>query len=466
MTNLTPDERREAGRTARESCPPGDQGELPLRAGRPDPVAIALQEAATRVPELVPLRHARMMASPFAFFRGNAQGMAYDLATAPISGFKAQLCGDAHLSNFGLFASPERQLIFDLNDFDETLAGPWEWDVKRLAASIVVAGRAAGFSRKERRKSVRAMARRYRDATAGFAGMRTLDIWYARADVDSLRDALRGRLDERGRKRVSKVVTKARGSDTLKAVGKLTEGVGRTVRFVADPPLVVPIEDLLPGVARVQLEEQVRGLLAGYRRTLVADRRELFDRFTFVDLARKVVGVGSVGTRCWIALLQGVDETDPLLLQVKEASVSALRPHVPAAMRSRNAPRNQGERIVTGQRIMQAASDIFLGWQRVEGLDGQQRDFYVRQLRDMKGSVDVEHLVPSGMNAYAEVCGWTLARAHARSGDPVAVSIYLGDDDAFPDAMVRFAEAYADLNERDHAAFCEGIQDGRLGAAS
>ncbi len=441
---------------------PGDQGELPLLAGRPDPVTVALEEAATRVPELVPLRHSRMMASPFAFFRGNARGMAFDLAAAPVSGFKAQVCGDAHLSNFGLFASPERQLVFDLNDFDETMPGPCEWDVKRLAASLAVAGRSNGFSRKERRASIRQMARRYRDATARFSGMRTLDIWYARADVDSILEALRGRLDERGSKLVSKTITKARGSNTLKAAGKLTHVVDGEVRFTADPPLLVPVHDLLQGVAREELELQVRGLLADYRRTLASDRRALLDRFTFVDLARKVVGVGSVGTRCWVVLLQGVDESDPLLLQVKEASDSVLKPHVPAAMRARNTPRNQGERVVTGQRIMQAASDIFLGWQRVEGLDGRHRDFYVRQLRDMKGSIEVERVAPKGMNVYAEVCGWTLARAHARSGDPIAVASYLGDDDAFADAMVSFAESYADLNERDYADFCQGVQDGRL----
>jgi uncharacterized protein (DUF2252 family) len=460
----TPRARLEWGRSARSALPPGDQGDVIVASDRPDPVALLQKQAVTRVPELVPIRHARMMVSPFTFYRGNAQGMAIDLGAAPTSGIKVQVCGDAHLSNFGLFASPERRLLFDINDFDETMPGPWEWDVKRLAASMVVAGRANGFSHKERRKCVRATVRRYRDATAGFATMGVLDVWYARVDADSLQDTLTARLDKRARKVYAKTLTKARASDRLKAAAKMTEVVDGRARIAADPPVVVPVQDLLPDRQREQLQEQMEGLLAGYRRTLQPDRRALLDQFRFIDLARKVVGVGSVGTRCWIALLEGRDQADPLLLQIKEAGPSVLKAHVPAPMRVRNAPRNQGERVVLGQRQMQAASDIFLGWQRVEGIDGKRRDFYVRQLRDMKGSAAVETMVPAGMTAYGEACGWTLARAHARSGDAVAIAGYLGDDDAFPDAMVAYAEQYADQNERDYARFCEGVKAGSLDA--
>jgi uncharacterized protein (DUF2252 family) len=461
----TPEDRQDNGLKARAQLPPGELGELLLPGDRPDPVALLQEQAASRVPELVPLRHARMMVSPFTFYRGNALGMAIDLGAAPTSGFRAQICGDAHLSNFGLFASPERQLLFDLNDFDETMPGPWEWDVKRLVASLAVAGRGNGFSRKERRKSVRATARAYRDATARFATMRILDVWYAHADVDAIAERLRGRLDERGMKAFAKAVAKARTSTSLKAFGKLTERVDGRVQIASDPPILVPVRDLLPDRAREELEAQIRHLLADYRRTLQPDRRALLDHFRFVDLARKVVGVGSVGTRCWIALLQGRDHNDPLLLQVKEASHSVLKGHVPKEMNESRPPRNQGERVVSGQRMMQAASDIFLGWQRAEGTDGRQRDFYVRQLRDMKGSADVERMVPDGLSAYGQVCGWTLARAHARTGDAIAVASYLGDDDAFPDAMVAFAERYADQNERDYDTFCQAVREGRLEAA-
>jgi len=464
IAELTPSVRLDRGLSARSAFPPGDQGEVVTAPDRPDPVDLLQRQALTRVPELVPIRHARMMVSPFTFFRGNAEGMAIDLGAGPTSGIRAQICGDAHLSNFGLFASPERTLLFDLNDFDETMPGPWEWDVKRLAASLVVAGRANGFSRKERRTCVRATVRRYRDATARFAGMRVLDVWYAREDAGSLQKTLQGRLDKRGRKALAKTLDQARTSDHLKAFGKLTHTVDGEARITADPPFVVPIQDLLPGAERAELQVGMEALLADFRRSLQPDRRALLDRFTFVDLARKVVGVGSVGTRCWIALLQGRDQSDPLMLQVKEAGTSVLKAHLPAEMRDRHAPRNQGERVVSGQRLMQAASDIFLGWQRTEGIDGQQRDFYVRQLKDMKGSAAIELLVPTGMALYGEACGWTLARAHARSGDAVATAGYLGEDDAFPDAMVAYAERYADQNERDYSRFCEGVSAGTLQA--
>jgi uncharacterized protein (DUF2252 family) len=425
------------------------------------------EQARVRVPELVPVRHGRMMASPFTFFRGNALGMAADLGAAPVSGLGVQLCGDAHLSNFGLFASPERLLLFDVNDFDESIPGPWEWDVKRLAASIVIAGRGNGFSRKERRKTVLETVRRYRDATARFATMRALDVWYARADIDEAKELFDSRMKSRHRKNLDKTLRKARGSGNLKAYAKLTEIVDGQVRIKSDPPLIVPIEDLLPvAAAREEFQAQIKGLLIRYRRTLENDRRALLDQFELVDLARKVVGVGSVGTRCWIVLLRGRDAGDPLFLQVKEAGPSVLKTYLPAAMRQRSAPRNEGERVVVGQRLMQAASDIFLGWERAQGTDGMERDFYVRQLRDMKGSAVVEQMDPPGMAMYGQLCGWTLARAHARTGDPVALATYLGADDAFPDAIVAYAESYADQNERDYAAFLEAIRSGRLQAES
>jgi len=437
---------------------------MPLN--RPDPVSLLEEQARSRVPELVPVRHGRMMVSPFAFFRGNALGMATDLAAAPVSGLGVQLCGDAHLSNFGLFGSPERRLLFDLNDFDESIAGPWEWDVKRLAVSIAVAGRGNGFSRKHRRSCVLETVRRYRDATADFATMRTLDVWYARADIDEVEETLRNKLSSRHRKNLDQTTLKARGSGNLKAFGKLTEITDDGVRIRADAPLVVPIADLLPDAGREELETQIKALLNRYRRSLPIERRTLLDEFEFVDLARKVVGVGSVGTRCWIVLLRGRDDGDPLFLQVKEAGPSVLKAKVPAALRQRSAPRNEGERVVVGQRLMQAASDVFLGWQRVGGIDGRLRDFYVRQLRDMKGSAVVEKMDPRGMTMYGQLCGWTLAKAHARTGDRIALATYLNSDDAFPEAMAEYAEAYADQNERDYQAFLDAIESGRLEAES
>jgi uncharacterized protein (DUF2252 family) len=463
-THLSPQQRADVGRAARVALPPSELGQTVVAPGRPDPATLMEEQAQSRVPELVPVRHARMMVSPFTFFRGNAEGMAIDLGAGPTSGLRVQVCGDAHLSNFGVFASPERNLVFDVNDFDETLPGPWEWDVQRLAASMVVAGRANGFTTKQRRKIVRATARRYRDASASFATMGTLAVWYARADMDELQSLGGSRLSKGGHKRLAKNVAKARANSGLKAFGKLTTNVDGHARITADPPLMVPVSDLLPGVGRQELELEVQALLDGYRRTLPTDRRTLLDRYRFVDLARKVVGVGSVGTRCWIALLEGRDGDDPLLLQVKEAQASVLKGHVPKSMRPRQSTRNEGERVVTGQRLMQATSDIFLGWERVTGIDGKRRDFYVRQLRDMKGSAVVEQMVPEAMQLYGEACAWTLARAHARSGDAIAISTYLGEDDSFPDAMVAYAEAYADVNEADHGVLVEAVRSGRLQA--
>jgi uncharacterized protein (DUF2252 family) len=459
----SPRKRASRGLAARRACPPGDQAHLDLPADREDPVALMRAEDAGRLPELVPVRHERMLASPFAYFRGAAGLMARDLAAAPVSGLGVQLCGDAHLSNFGMFASPERRLLFDVNDFDETTPGPWEWDVKRLAASLAVAGRQNGFDRKARRKVVTAAVRRYRDAMIGFGGMRQLDVWYARADVDEVKGLLESKVSKAARRRFDKTVLQARGSDHLKASRKLTEVVDGQRRIKADPPLVVPLTDLVPDVERQALEEVLRSLLRRYRRTLLPDRQVLLDRYEFVDMARKVVGVGSVGTRCWIVLLQGRDEDDPLFLQIKEAGTSAVAPFVPRSLRPSHPPANEGKRVVDGQRLMQAASDLFLGWERATGIDGIQRDFYVRQLRDQKGSFPVEQMVPLGMGLYGEVCGWTLARAHARSGDAIAIAAYLGEgDDTFPKAVAEFAERYADQNERDHRRMSEVLRPGGL----
>jgi uncharacterized protein (DUF2252 family) len=462
----TPQDRAEQGSAARRSCPPEEQGDLALPADRRSPVDLLAAQAEARVPELVPVRHGRMMASPFAFYRGAAAVMAMDLAGGPVSGLGVQLCGDAHLANFGVFASPERRLMFDLNDFDETTSGPWEWDLKRLATSLVVAGRQNQLDAKARRKAVTATVRRYRDAMRSFAGMRALDVWYARAEMEEIQQLLRGRVPEQRARAMERAVAKARRSDSLKAFEKLTEVVDGEVRIKADPPLLVPLSALLPDVERHHLELQVRELLGRYRETLQSDRRVLLDAFDFVDMARKVVGVGSVGTRCWIVLLRGRDERDPLFLQVKEAQPSVLEPFVPATLRPREPFANQGERVVAGQRLMQAASDIFLGWQHAEGIDGVTRDFYVRQLRDQKGSAVIEQMEPRTMRLYGELCGWTLARAHARSGDPIAISTYVGDDDAFPSALADFSEGYADQNERDHAALVGAVADGRLMAAT
>ncbi|SNS85059.1 DUF2252 domain-containing protein [Actinoplanes regularis] len=443
-----------AGRAARKRTPLDRHGVFQPPADRPDPVDIVLAQEKDRIPELLNLRHERMRASPLAFYRGAAAVMAADLVTQPGSGLVTQLCGDAHLYNFGLFASPERRLVFDLNDFDETWPGPFEWDVKRLLASVALAGRANGFGRRDRAVILLRAARRYRETMAAFAGMSELDVWYARADVDDLVE----RLDHDRRRKVLQVGAKARGRTGLQAYRKLTTVVDGRRGIAADPPLLVPVSDLLPELDRLQLEDRIRALLAGYRSTLAEDRRHLFDAFRYVDMARKVVGVGSVGTRCWIVLLTARDDTDPLLLQVKEAGPSVL---ATATVWAAAGPApglaagtdGEGHRVVAGQRLMQATSDIFLGWHRVPGIDGRTRDFYVRQLRDWKGSVPTEEMNPRGLRAYAELCSWTLARAHARSGDRVAIAAYLGDSDRFDRALAEFAESYATRSELDHIAF-------------
>ncbi|MDL5205991.1 DUF2252 domain-containing protein [Streptomyces sp. ALI-76-A] len=460
-SHTTPAERSALGKEARRGSPRSDHAVYKPSPDRPDPLAILQAQSEARVPELVPIRYGRMMESPFRFYRGAAAIMASDLADSPVSGLTAQLCGDAHLLNFRLLASPERRLVFDINDFDETLPGPWEWDVKRLSASLVIAGRANGFDDDERARIVSSTVRSYREAMIRFAATGNLDVWYAKIDSDALESLAAGHLHgtKHGRRNLARAMAKARTRDSLQAFDKLTETVGGHPRIAADPPLLVPAGDLLPDVERGTLERQFRGLLERYGRTLTSDRRTLLEDYRLADVARKVVGVGSVGTRCWIFLLLGRDERDPLFLQAKEAGTSVLAAHVGASRY-----RNQGERVVAGQRLMQAASDIFLGWERVDGIDGRQRDFYVRQLRDWKGIAIPERMRPKDMRAFGELCGVTLARAHARSGDRIAIAAYLGGGDSFDRALTTFAEAYADQNERDHQALVDAVRAGRLPA--
>ncbi|MFD3502606.1 DUF2252 domain-containing protein [Streptomyces sp. NPDC058676] len=457
--NRTPRERAALGKAARSSVPRSGHAEFAPTPKRPDPVDVIEAQSATRVPELVPIRYGRMTESPFRFYRGAAAIMAADLAGTPSSGIRTQLCGDAHLLNFRLLASPERRMMFDINDFDETLPGPWEWDVKRLSASFVIAGRANGFSTKERAGIVRATVRSYREWMRRFAGMGNLPVWYAQFDEAWVREQFAPELSKRARDRWSGAVSKARTRDSLQAFDKLTQVVDGKVRIAADPPLITPIQDLLPDVERGALEKEIHRLIEHYGQTLQWDRRFLLEQYRVADMARKVVGVGSVGTRCWIVLLLGRDDTDPLLLQAKEADQSVLAPFAGSA-----GFRTQGERVVCGQRLMQATSDIFLGWERVDGIDGRRRDFYVRQLRDWKGIAEPESMVPASMRTFGELCGATLARAHARSGDRIAIAAYLGSGDSFDRALVTFAERYADQNEKDHQALVEAVGTGRVTA--
>ena len=461
LGHLTPAERAARGAQARAEVPRESHADFKVAASRPDPIALLEEQAKARVPELVPVRWGRMMVSPFTYYRGAALPMASDLAATPVSGLTVQACGDAHLSNFGVFGSAERRLVFDVNDFDETLPGPWEWDVKRLAASMEVAARSNGFSGKQRRKIVAATVASYRQAMRNFAGLTGLDIWYAHADIDQLRAQFDAQLDARQRKLLAKGSAKARTRDSMQELAKLTTTVDGRPRIIADPPVLVPIEDLISDQARRgALKSEVQSIMSKYRRTLETDRRHLIDQYEFVHLARKVVGVGSVGTRCWIVLMLGRDAADPLFLQVKEAEESVLSRFLGASEFA-----NMGQRVVAGQRLMQASSDIFLGWHRIAaGLDGRQRDFYVRQLRDWKFSVDIDAMVPGGMRMYGALCGWTLARAHARSGDAIAIAAYLGGSDVFDQAITEFADAYADQNERDHDAVVEAVKSGRIAA--
>jgi len=426
---------------------------------RPSPIDLLEEQAQTRLPELVPIRYGRMLVSPFTFFRGAAYLMASDLADGPRTGLHAQLCGDAHLSNFGSFAAPDRRMIFALNDFDETLPGPFEWDLKRLVASFAVAGRDRGFDDKIRERVNLTVCRSYRESIREFAEMRTLDVWYSRIDVEQIIKDLHARATPEERKRMEKNLEKSRTKDSLKAFSKLTEVVDGEVRIVNDPPLISTISELAGDRAEWG-HERMRQLIRKYRRTLSGDRRKLVERFRYIDAARKVVGVGSVGTRAWIVLLLGRDNDDPLFMQAKEAQASVLEPFL-----GKSKYANHGQRIVEGQRLTQAASDILLGWLHTdEGIDGEPRDFYIRQLWDAKGSAAVEFMQPSGLEAYAQICGWSLAKAHARSGDAIAIGSYLGSGDVFDRALARFAETYADQNERDYAALEAAVDSGRVEA--
>ncbi|WLQ39152.1 DUF2252 domain-containing protein [Streptomyces laculatispora] len=456
---LSPQERAARGKAARTRAPRSSHGDFAPSELRANPVDTIEKQSATRLKELVPIRYGRMSESPFRFYRGAAAIMAGDLATTPDAGLRVQLCGDAHMLNFRLLASPERSLLFDINDFDETLPGPWEWDLKRLATSLAIAGRENGFTDAERTTIVRSAVRSYRERMRGLAGMRNLDVWYAKTDFEQLRALASDRLPRRESKRVSAAMAKARTRDSLQAFEKLTEVVDGKRRIASSPPTVERAADLMPDLERTQMEDMLRDLVDRYGRSLSADREHLLRQFTMVDMARKVVGVGSVGTRCWIILLLGRDGEDPLFLQAKEADESVL-----AAYAGASEYPTQGQRVVAGQRLMQAASDIFLGWEHVHAPDGQERDFYVRQLRDWKGIADPSRQGPRTMETFGEVCGATLARAHARSGDRIAIAAYLGRADVFDQAVARFAESYADQNERDHQALLDSVRAGRVSA--
>jgi uncharacterized protein (DUF2252 family) len=459
VPHFTAEERAARGRAARAECPRTSHAGFQLAPGR-DPVAILEAQAPSRLPELVPIRYGRMLVSPFTFYRGAAAVMAHDLAATPRAGLNAQLCGDAHLANVGGYASPERRLVFDLNDFDETLPGPFEWDVKRLATSFEVAGRDRNFTEAQRTAAILSVVRSYRQWMHRAAETRNLDVWYAHLDLESVEAELRRQQAKKQAKSVAQAAVKAQTKDSLKAFAKLTREVDGEPRLISDPPLIVPVAELTQeaGIPVEQILGSLHNLFRKYRRTLQRDRRHLLEQFRWVDIARKVVGVGSVGTRCWIVLLVGKDVSDPLFLQVKEAQASVLEPYL-----GKSKFANRGQRVVEGQRLMQAFSDIFLGWVRAEEtLDGVPRDFYFRQLWDWKTSVDLDTILPRGLELYGQVCGFLLARAHARSGDRISIASYLGRGETFDRALLEFARAYADQTERDHAALRQAADEGRI----
>ena len=461
VTTSQPDstaERAARGKRIRAEVPRSSHADWEPSPSR-DPVALLEEQAKTRVPELVPIRYGRMLVSPFTFFRGAAYLMAADLAGAQRTDLNVQLCGDAHLSNFGVFAAPDRRLVFSLNDFDETLPGPFEWDVKRLVASFAVAGRDRAFKAKQRYQINGTVVRSYREAIKSFARMRTLDLWYVRQDVEGIARQLAGQTSARRLKRFERNVAKARAKDSLRAFEKLTEVVNGEPRIISDPPILVPVEEFAPPGETDQINDVMGRVIRSYARTLPGDRRRLLERFRYVHAAHKVVGVGSVGSRAWVMLLTGRDAEDPLFLQFKEAGASVLEPFL-----GKSRFRNHGQRVVEGQRLIQSASDVLLGWIRTTGIDGRERDFYIRQLWDGKGSAVIEAMDPATMESYGEICGWALAHAHARSGDAVAIAAYLGSGTSFDRALASFAETYADRNERDYAALREAVGAGRVEA--
>jgi uncharacterized protein (DUF2252 family) len=447
------------GKAARKAVSRSSQAAWEPGAERTAPLETLAEQDRTRVPQLVPVRYGRMLVSPFTFYRGAAAIMAADLAASPDSGLRVQLCGDAHLSNFGVFQAPDRRLVFDINDFDETLPGPFEWDVKRLVASVVIAARDRGFGFGEQDEVARAGAATYREAMASFAAMKELDVWYARLDMDEFVGKWGPRVSKAARRRADKNVEKARNKGSLRALAKLTERRDGKVRIASRPPLLVPIGELAEreGLDPAATTAMVQRLLREYADTLDEQARLLIGRYHYVDAAHKVVGVGSVGTRAWICLLFGCDEEDPLFLQIKEAGPSVLEPFAGASRY-----KNHGHRVVAGQRLMQAAGDSLLGWISATGLDGRQRDFYVRQLWDGKGSAEIEAMDAATLRGYAQLCGWTVARAHARTGDRHAISAYLGKGDKFDRAIAEFSHAYADQNESDYAELMEAQRSGDL----
>jgi uncharacterized protein (DUF2252 family) len=449
----------EFGRAARKRISRGAQGQWEPGPDRVSPLEILAEQDQTRVPELVPVRYGRMLASSFTFYRGAAAIMAADLGSTPDSGLQVQLCGDAHLSNFGVFQAPDRRLVFDINDFDETLPGPFEWDVKRLAASVAIGARDRGFTAAEGEAAVLGSVAAYRTAMTAFAAMKELDVWYARLDVDEFQQRWGSRIGKDARRRLDKNLAKARNKDSLRALEKLTERRDGELRIASRPPLLVPVEELAvrEGADPKAITAVMRRLLDEYRDTLDDQARVLADHYRFIDAAHKVVGVGSVGTRAWIALLFGHDGSDPLFLQIKEAGPSVLEPFA-----GKSTFEQHGRRVVAGQRLTQAAGDVLLGWLTAEGLDGKKRDFYVRQLWDGKGSADIESMDAATMVSYAQLCGWTLARAHARTGDRRAIAAYLGKGDRFDRAIAEFSQAYADQNEADYALLMKARQSGDL----
>jgi len=458
VPHLTVDERIARGKQARAEVPRSNHAAYDSPPDRPDPIALLQLQALTRVPELVPIRYGRMLVSPFTFYRGAAKIMASDLARTPRSGFIVQCCGDAHLSNFGVFASPERRLVFDINDFDETLPGPWEWDVKRLAASMLIAARDNGFAVKDQDRIVLETVGSYRTTMRDFASKRNLEVWYAQLEIEPVLQRFASQFKRAQVKRTERALAKAQTRDSMSAFSKLAQSVDGRVEIVDQSPLIVPLRVLVPGSQGDEWLEWLHRMIRQYRISLEHDRRVLLEQFRLMDFARKVVGVGSVGTRAWIALMLGRDGDDPLFLQLKEAEASVLEEYLgPSAFK------NHGQRVVAGQRLMQATSDIFLGWIHVKaGLDGVARDFYGRQLKDWKGSAEIEQMVPDGMAAYGRLCGWTLARAHARSGDRIAIASYLGGANAFDRAIVEFSRAYADQNEHDYNALVEAVKSDRV----
>jgi uncharacterized protein (DUF2252 family) len=452
LDHKSPSERKAAGKALRSDTPRSSHGDWNPAPDRPDPVDVITSQDANRIQPLVPIRHGRMSESAFAFYRGAAKIMAGDLSSTPSTGLTAQLCGDAHLSNFGSYASPDRRQVFDVNDFDETLPGPWEWDLKRLATSFVLAGRENQFDKKTTTSITKQSVTSYREAMANYGSQRTLDVWYSQASLKMIAAAAPKKKD---RKRIKKQAKKSRSKGSLKALSKLASKVDGKYRINSEPPLLVPLRDLSTQYKPDELRDQVTGTIDSYRNTLADNRKVLFDKFEMVDIALKVVGVGSVGTRCMVILLEGRDEHDPLFLQIKEAESSVLEDHLP-----KSAYAEHGERVVRGQRLMQASSDIFLGWETVPG----PHHFYGRQFHDMKGSADPSAMNVRRMTSYAQVCGRTLAHAHARSADPIAIAGYLGSGDTFDRAVTKFAFTYADINDADYAMFMAAINSGRIEA--